>query len=43
MAIQSDRRSTKIYAYADDKVMVSASIQEFQELFNDFVQWAEDM
>jgi hypothetical protein len=41
-AIQSDNRKTKIYAYADDTVMVSTSVQELQESFSDLVQGAED-
>jgi effector-binding domain-containing protein len=39
---RTNNRRIKIYAYADDMVMVSALIQELQKSFNDLVQWAED-
>jgi hypothetical protein len=41
-AIESDSRRTKIYAYADDMVMVSTSIRELQESFDDLADWAKD-
>jgi hypothetical protein len=39
-AIQDDNR-TRINAYLDDVVMVSASIQQLHELLNNLVQWGE--
>jgi hypothetical protein len=41
-AIESDSRRTKIYAYADDMVIVSTSIRELQESFDDLAEWEED-
>jgi hypothetical protein len=37
-AIQRHNGNTKIYAYADDMVMASTSIQDLQHSFNDLIQ-----